>query len=284
MAIAPKRLVLHGRTDELRLAASPACRMRAHELRADASQRGRPAGAAPLRRHRRTGCASRAGRDGARHQRPRDHARDAHRPPPRIDGVLDEAIYRDARADHRLRAAGARRRPARHRADAGLDPRSTRPPLHRARAAATASPRGSSPTTCAATGATSARTTTSASSSTRSTIAATATSSWSTRSAACGTAQITDERDINRDWNTIWDVAQPRVTSEGWTVEMAIPFRSLRYRGGGPQVWGINIRRNVRWKNELSYLSPVPRRTARAASCGCRRRRRSSASRCRRRR
>jgi hypothetical protein len=40
---------------------------------------------------------------------------------------------------------------------------------------------------------------------------------------------------------------------------MAIPFRSLRYRGSGPQVWGINIRRNVRWKNELSYLSPVPR-------------------------
>jgi Domain of unknown function (DUF5916) len=70
--------------------------------------------------------------------------------------------------------------------------------------------------------------------------------------------QITDERDANRDWNTVW-VPRSRRDAEGWTVEMAIPFRSLRYRGSGPQIWGINIRRNVRWKNELSYLSPVPR-------------------------
>jgi hypothetical protein len=71
-------------------------------------------------------------------------------------------------------------------------------------------------------------------------------------------SQITDERDANRDWNTIW-TSRSRRDEEGWTVEMSIPFRSLRYRGSGAQVWGINIRRNVRWKNELSYLSPVPR-------------------------
>ena len=39
---------------------------------------------------------------------------------------------------------------------------------------------------------------------------------------------------------------------------MAIPFKSLRYRGSGPQVWGINFRRVVRWKNEDSYLTRVP--------------------------
>ena len=70
--------------------------------------------------------------------------------------------------------------------------------------------------------------------------------------------QITDERDVNRDWNVPW-IPRSRRDVEGWTLEMAIPFRSLRYRGSGPQTWGINIRRNVRWKNELSYLSPVPR-------------------------
>jgi hypothetical protein len=70
--------------------------------------------------------------------------------------------------------------------------------------------------------------------------------------------QITDERDVNRDWNVPW-IPRSRRDSEGWTLEMAIPFRSLRYRGSGPQTWGVNIRRNVRWKNELSYLSPVPR-------------------------
>jgi hypothetical protein len=70
--------------------------------------------------------------------------------------------------------------------------------------------------------------------------------------------QVTDERDANRNWNTVW-VPRSRRDAEGFTVEIAIPFRSLRYRGAGPQEWGINIRRNVRWKNELSYLSPVPR-------------------------
>ena len=70
--------------------------------------------------------------------------------------------------------------------------------------------------------------------------------------------QVTDERDTNRNWNTVW-IPRSRRDAEGWTLEMAIPFRSLRYRGSGPQTWGINIRRNVRWKNELSYLSPVPR-------------------------
>jgi len=39
---------------------------------------------------------------------------------------------------------------------------------------------------------------------------------------------------------------------------MAIPFRSLRYRAGADQVWGVNIRRTVRWKNEESFVVRVP--------------------------
>jgi hypothetical protein len=70
--------------------------------------------------------------------------------------------------------------------------------------------------------------------------------------------QITDERDINRDWNAVW-AARTQRGPEGWSVEIAIPFRSLRYRSAGTQVWGINIRRTIRWKNEFVYLSPVPR-------------------------
>ena len=68
---------------------------------------------------------------------------------------------------------------------------------------------------------------------------------------------ITDERTANFDWNTVWDVQTQR-TSEGWTLEMAIPFKSLRYAGGVDQVWGINFQRFVRWKNEQSHLSPIP--------------------------
>src|SRR5262249_39710023 len=44
----------------------------------------------------------------------------------------------------------------------------------------------------------------------------------------------------------------------GWTVEIAIPFKSIRYPSQGDQVWGLQIRRVVRWKNETTYLTRVP--------------------------
>ena len=69
-------------------------------------------------------------------------------------------------------------------------------------------------------------------------------------------AQVTDERNVNSDWNTVWYVKTSRF-AEGWTVEMAIPFKSLRYQAGSIQLWGVNFRRIVRSKNELSYLTPI---------------------------
>jgi hypothetical protein len=69
--------------------------------------------------------------------------------------------------------------------------------------------------------------------------------------------EIGDERTTNVDWNTVWEVKAAR-TDEGWSAEFAIPFKSLRYRSAGAQIWGINMQRQVRWKNERSYLSGVP--------------------------
>jgi Domain of unknown function (DUF5916)/Carbohydrate family 9 binding domain-like len=71
-------------------------------------------------------------------------------------------------------------------------------------------------------------------------------------------SQITDEGPPNVDWNTVWSVKTGRFDG-GWTIEMAIPFKSLRYKPGRDQTWGINLRRVVRWKNEWSYLAQVPR-------------------------
>ena len=68
--------------------------------------------------------------------------------------------------------------------------------------------------------------------------------------------QITNGR-WNRDWNAIWDLAVGQFEG-GWTVEVAIPFKSLRYRPGQAQVWGFNARRVNRWKNESSHLTPIP--------------------------
>ena len=70
-------------------------------------------------------------------------------------------------------------------------------------------------------------------------------------------AQVTDERNENLDWSTVWD-AQTTRSADGWTVEMVIPFKSLRYQQGADQVWGLNLQRNIRWKNEQTFLSPIP--------------------------
>jgi hypothetical protein len=68
---------------------------------------------------------------------------------------------------------------------------------------------------------------------------------------------VVDEGGSNTDWNPVWEVKTGRFDG-GWTVEMAIPFKSLRYRSGPNQVWGIQMRRAVRRKNEWAYLTPVP--------------------------
>ena len=53
----------------------------------------------------------------------------------------------------------------------------------------------------------------------------------------------------------IWRSAQ---FEGGWTVEAAIPFKSLRYQPGAAQIWGFNARRNNKWKNEISFLARMP--------------------------
>ena len=70
-------------------------------------------------------------------------------------------------------------------------------------------------------------------------------------------ATITNERTPNLDWNAVWDVRTGRF-EQGWTLEMAIPFKSLRYRAGTAQTWGINFQRNVASTNETSFLTPIP--------------------------
>ena len=42
--------------------------------------------------------------------------------------------------------------------------------------------------------------------------------------------QSTNERQYNADWNPVWDVAVGKFEG-GWTVEAAIPFKSIRYGG-----------------------------------------------------
>ena len=68
--------------------------------------------------------------------------------------------------------------------------------------------------------------------------------------------QVVNEK-TNLDFNPIYD-AQTGKFPGGWTVEVAIPFKSLPYRPGRAQIWGFNINRRNMWKNEVSTLIQTP--------------------------
>ena len=63
-------------------------------------------------------------------------------------------------------------------------------------------------------------------------------------------------RHWNRYWDPVWDVAT-RVGPDGWSAEVEIPFKSLRYDGEGGK-WGINLRRSILYKNEWVHATLIP--------------------------
>ena len=61
-------------------------------------------------------------------------------------------------------------------------------------------------------------------------------------------------------WNTLWKVRTQR-TSEGYTAEFSIPFKSLRYTpsdDGAPLEWGVTLVRYARRDVEVSTFPPIP--------------------------
>ena len=64
-------------------------------------------------------------------------------------------------------------------------------------------------------------------------------------------------KDIDLTWDNRW-LAEVSRQENGWTVEMAIPFKSLRYKKE-QQVWQINFARSAIRQNEVSTWAPVTR-------------------------
>ena len=63
-----------------------------------------------------------------------------------------------------------------------------------------------------------------------------------------------NEDDIN--WNAVWESAVSQ-DSEGWYVEMRIPYSSLRFPSNDSQDWHVQFGREVRRFRESSYWSPI---------------------------
>ncbi len=70
--------------------------------------------------------------------------------------------------------------------------------------------------------------------------------------------QSTKDGDLmNKNWNGIWYSATS-IDEHGWHLELAIPFKTLRFNKDEIQEWGINFERRIRRKSEDSYWSPIP--------------------------
>ncbi len=62
----------------------------------------------------------------------------------------------------------------------------------------------------------------------------------------------------SQDWDGVYTTAA-KIQAPGWTAEMAIPFKTLRFDPGTSQRWGMNFYRIIRYKNEWVNWSPAPR-------------------------
>lgn len=64
----------------------------------------------------------------------------------------------------------------------------------------------------------------------------------------------------NHDWDTVW-LSRGSEDEQAWYVEIAIPFKSLRFerpRDGQPLVFGAGFKRNIPRRNEEDYWPFVP--------------------------
>ncbi len=59
-------------------------------------------------------------------------------------------------------------------------------------------------------------------------------------------------------WDNKWYSAT-KIYDDFWIVEIAIPFKSIRYKITKDNIWGLNFARNVLKANEISTWAPVPR-------------------------
>ena len=64
----------------------------------------------------------------------------------------------------------------------------------------------------------------------------------------------TNGGDFDRGWDGVW-TSEARITPDGWTATIEIPFTTLNFIQSRDLVWGLNLKRSVRRKNEEDLWS-----------------------------
>ncbi len=63
---------------------------------------------------------------------------------------------------------------------------------------------------------------------------------------------------IDTSWDTFF-LTDAKIDAQGYSVEIQIPFKSLRFPNARQQTWGLQLRRSIRRKNEDIYWAPRSR-------------------------
>jgi hypothetical protein len=67
-----------------------------------------------------------------------------------------------------------------------------------------------------------------------------------------------DGGDFDRGWDGVW-TSEARTTLDGWTATIEIPFTTLNFTQSKNIVWGLNLKRFIRRKNEEDLWSAYRR-------------------------
>src|SRR5712664_2148482 len=68
----------------------------------------------------------------------------------------------------------------------------------------------------------------------------------------------TNGGDFDRGWDGIW-TSEARITRDGWTATIQIPFTTLNFTRSMDVIWGMNFKRFIRRKNEAELWSAYRR-------------------------
>src|SRR5882762_6672815 len=64
--------------------------------------------------------------------------------------------------------------------------------------------------------------------------------------------------DFDRGWDGVWG-SEARITSDGWTATIEIPFTTLNFTHSSDVIWGLNLKRFIRRKSEEGLWSAYRR-------------------------
>lgn len=70
-----------------------------------------------------------------------------------------------------------------------------------------------------------------------------------------------NDTDTSTDWDEVWE-ARASQSEKGWSAEFRIPLRILRFREGGKQRFGLQVRRRVSTHQEIDEWAFIPRDVA----------------------